>query len=31
VLRVDVTGARDRVRSIEIRQADGDRSLMTIQ
>jgi hypothetical protein len=31
VLRIDVTGTRDRVRSIEIRQADGDRSVMTIQ
>ncbi|MEP6701700.1 MAG: LolA-related protein [Betaproteobacteria bacterium] len=30
VLRIDVAGTRDRVRSIEIRQADGDRSVMTI-
>jgi len=30
VLRIDVEGTRDRVRSIEIRQADGDRSVMTI-
>ena len=31
VLRIDVAGTRDRVRSIEIRQADGDRSVMTIE
>ena len=31
VLRIDVTGTRDRVRSIEILQADGDRSLMTVE
>jgi hypothetical protein len=31
VLRIDVTGSRDQVRSIEIRQADGDRSVMTIE
>lgn len=31
VLRIDVTGARDRVRSIEIRQADGDRSIMMVE
>ena len=31
VLRIDVTGSRDRVRTIEIRQADGDRSVMTIE
>jgi outer membrane lipoprotein-sorting protein len=30
VLRISVSGARDSVRSIEIRQADGDRSVMTI-
>jgi hypothetical protein len=30
VLRIDVEASRDRVRSIEIRQADGDRSVMTI-
>jgi Outer membrane lipoprotein carrier protein LolA-like len=31
VLRIDVTGTRDRVRSIEIRQTDGDRSVMTVE
>jgi Outer membrane lipoprotein carrier protein LolA-like len=31
VLRIDVTGTRDRVRSIEILQADGDRSVMTVE
>ena len=31
VLRIDVAGAGTRVRSIEIRQADGDRSVMTIE
>lgn len=31
VLRIDVTGTRDRVRSIEILQADGDRSQMTVE
>lgn len=31
VSRVDIGGIRDRVRSIEILQADGDRSVMTIE
>lgn len=31
VLRIDVTGTRDRVRSIETLQADGDRSVMTVE
>jgi hypothetical protein len=31
VLRIDVAGSGTRVRSIEIRQADGDRSVMTIE
>lgn len=31
VLRIDVTGTRDRVRSIEILQADGDRSVMSVE
>jgi hypothetical protein len=31
VLRIDVTGTRERVRSIEILQTDGDRSLMTVE
>jgi Outer membrane lipoprotein carrier protein LolA-like len=31
VLRIDVTGTRDRVRSIEILQADGDRSVLTVE
>ena len=31
VLRIDVAGTGNRVRSIEIRQADGDRSVMTIE
>jgi len=31
VLRIDVTGTRDRVRSIEILQADGDRSVITVE
>ena len=31
VLRIDVTGSGDRVRGIEIRQADGDRSVMTVE
>lgn len=31
LLRIDVTGTRDRVRSIEILQADGDRSVMTVE
>ena len=31
VLRIDVAGNGNRVRSIEIRQADGDRSVMTIE
>lgn len=30
VLRIDVGGIRDRVRSIEVLQADGDRSVMTV-
>lgn len=30
VQRIDVSGTRDRVRAIEIRQTDGDRSVMTI-
>jgi hypothetical protein len=31
VLRIDVTGTSDRVRSVEILQADGDRSVMTVE
>lgn len=31
VSRIDIGGIRDRVRSIEILQADGDRSVMTIE
>lgn len=31
VQRIDVTGARDAVRSISILQGDGDRSVMTIE
>jgi hypothetical protein len=31
VLRIDVSGSGDRVRAIEILQADGDRSVMTIE
>ena len=31
VSRIDIGGTRDRVRSIEILQTDGDRSLMTIE
>jgi hypothetical protein len=31
VLRIDVTGSGNRVQSIEILQADGDRSLMTVE
>lgn len=31
VLRIDIGGMRDRVRAIEILQADGDRSVMTIE
>ena len=31
VSRIDVAGTRDRVRSIEILQADGDRSLLTVE
>jgi hypothetical protein len=31
VLRIDVTGTRDRVRGIEILQADGDRSVLSVE
>jgi hypothetical protein len=31
ILRIDVTGTRDSVRSIAILQADGDRSVMTVE
>jgi hypothetical protein len=31
VLRITVTGSRDQMRSIEYLQADGDRSLLSIE
>ena len=31
VLRIVVTGSKSQIRSIEYLQADGDRSLMTIE
>ena len=31
IQRISITGAREQVRSIEIAQADGDRSVMTIE
>ena len=31
IQRISITGTRDQVRSIEIAQADGDRSVMTIE
>lgn len=31
VRRVQITGARDEIRSVEILQADGDRSVMTLE